>query len=66
MKPIEQHEAGKRSETSLEMRDARPLIQAIFLGLILAVALTVAAAMANQDLPIKTKESEAAAQLETP
>ncbi|MEL7526735.1 MAG: hypothetical protein AAFN16_13245 [Pseudomonadota bacterium] len=32
-----------------DLRDAKPLLQAIFLGMTLAVGLVVAAAMANSD-----------------
>ncbi|WP_434050682.1 MAG: hypothetical protein RDA78_15255 [Roseibium sp.] len=32
-----------------DLRDAKPLLQAIFLGMALAVGLVVAAAMANSD-----------------
>ncbi|WP_305987225.1 hypothetical protein [Roseibium sp. MMSF_3544] len=32
-----------------DLRDAKPLLQAIFLGMVLAVALVAAATMANSD-----------------
>ena len=42
---------GRRDNRSRrsELRDAKPLLQAIFLGMTLAVGLVVAAAMANSD-----------------
>ncbi|GAA0774955.1 hypothetical protein E1180_01305 [Roseibium denhamense] len=39
----------KTTATRTDFREARPLLQAIALGLTLAVALTVAAALANPD-----------------
>ena len=51
-----QKKPARRPETYSERDDARPLIQAILLGVGLAVALTAAAAMANQDLETKMSD----------
>ncbi|MEP3430978.1 MAG: hypothetical protein ABJN98_20000 [Roseibium sp.] len=65
MDPNERDKPARRSETNTELQDARPLIQAVCLGLALAVALTAAAAMANQDLETMTNELKDVGQVKT-
>lgn len=55
----------KSGQNRTEMNDARPLLQAIFLGVVLAAALVAAAVMANPDemgappLPVHQQSSQA-------
>ncbi len=49
MANIENPNGRKHVSGSSDLRDAKPLLQAIFLGMVLAVALVAAATMANSE-----------------
>lgn len=49
MAKTEHPSRGDNRSRRSDLRDAKPLLQAIFLGMTLAVGLVVAAAMANSD-----------------
>ncbi|MBG6146435.1 MAG: hypothetical protein RIE06_12685 [Roseibium album] len=49
MANIENPNGRKHVSGGSDLRDAKPLLQAIFLGMVLAVALVAAATMANSE-----------------